>query len=160
MLESPQPPHDAAGGLPVAPSLEPALALAAVNAPAGYAPVDGRVIFICLIALGVGGGAALIANLLTHLIGFITNLAYYGRLSGAFSAPSTDRLGAWSVLVPVAGALIVGVMARYGAAAIRGHGIPEVMERVLYNRSQISPKIMFLKPLSAAIAIGTGGPFG
>ena len=64
------------------------------------------------------------------------------------------------MLVPIVGALIVGFMARYGAAAIRGHGIPEVMERVLYNRSQISPKIMFLKPLSAAIAIGTGGPFG
>ncbi|MDB4873955.1 MAG: chloride channel [Gemmatimonadetes bacterium] len=115
---------------------------------------------IALVAIGVGTAAALIANLLTHLIGFITNLAYYGRLSGSFSAPSTDRLGAWSVLVPIAGALIVGLMARYGAAAIRGHGIPEVMERVLYNRSQISPKIMLLKPLSAAIAIGTGGPFG
>ena len=158
MPDSTQPPHNAAGGLPVAPSLDPALA--AVNAPAGYAPVDRRVIFISLLALGVGGGAALIANLLTHLIGFITNLAYYGRLSGAFSAPSTDRLGGWSVLVPIVGALIVGIMARYGAAAIRGHGIPEVMERVLYNRSQISPKIMLLKPLSAAIAIGTGGPFG
>ena len=64
------------------------------------------------------------------------------------------------MLIPIAGAVVVGLMARFGAAAIRGHGIPEVMERVLYNRSQISPKIMLLKPLSAAIAIGTGGPFG
>jgi H+/Cl- antiporter ClcA/CBS domain-containing protein len=98
--------------------------------------------------------------LLTRLIGLITNLSYFGRWSTDFTAPSTDRLGVWSVLVPIAGAVVVGLMARFGAAAIRGHGIPEVMERVLYNGSRISPKIMFLKPLSAAVAIGTGGPFG
>ena len=108
----------------------------------------------------IGAGGAIIAVILTSLIGLITNLAYYQRWSFAFSPPTTDRLGAWTILIPIAGALIVGVMARYGAAAIRGHGIPEVMERVLYNRSQISPKIMFLKPISSAIAIGTGGPFG
>jgi CIC family chloride channel protein len=108
----------------------------------------------------IGAGGAVIAVILTRLIGLITNLAYYGRWSSAFSPPTTDKLGAWSILIPIVGAIIVGVMARFGAAAIRGHGIPEVMERVLYNRSQISPKIMFLKPISAAIAIGTGGPFG
>ena len=140
--------------LPVAPSLS------GVQAPPQYAPVDTRVIYISALAIGVGAGGALIADLLTHLIGLITNIAYYGRAVAAFVPPSTDRWGAWSVLVPVVGAFIVGLMARYGAAAIRGHGIPEVMERVLYNRSQISPKIMFLKPLSAAVAIGTGGPFG
>jgi H+/Cl- antiporter ClcA len=145
-------------GLPVAPSLEPALA--AVQAPPGYVPVDRRVIVISLIATGVGACGALIASLLTHLIGFITNLAYFGRISTAFTAPSTSHWGVWSVFVPVVGAVIVGLMARYGAAAIRGHGIPEVMERVLHARSRISPKIMFLKPLSAAVAIGTGGPFG
>ena len=135
-------------------------ALATVQAPPEYMPVDRRVVTICGIAIGVGAGGALIAQLLSHLIGFITNLAYYGRISGEFSAPSTARLGVWSVLIPVAGAVVVGLMARFGAAAIRGHGIPEVMERVLFNRSRISPKIMFLKPLSAAVAIGTGGPFG
>ena len=108
----------------------------------------------------VGIGAALLANLLTRLIGLITNVAYYGRISTSFTAPSTVRLGAWSIFVPIVGALVVGVMARYGAAAIRGHGIPEVMERVLYAKSRIAPRIMFLKPLSAAVAIGTGGPFG
>jgi len=87
-------------------------------------------------------------------------VAYYGRLSTAFVAPTTARLGAWSILVPIIGAVVVGLMARYGAAAIRGHGIPEVMERVLYARSRIAPRIIFLKPLSAAVAIGTGGPFG
>jgi H+/Cl- antiporter ClcA/predicted transcriptional regulator len=108
----------------------------------------------------IGAGGAIIATILTALIGLITNISYHGRFSLAFSPPTLERLGAWSIVVPIIGALIVGVMARYGAAAIRGHGIPEVMERVLYNRSQISPKIMFLKPISAAIAIGTGGPFG
>ncbi len=145
-------------GLPVAPSLS--LALADVQAPPTYTPVDRRVIVICALAAGVGAVGALIAAALTHLIGFITNLAYFGRLSGSFSPPSTERWGVWSVLVPVVGGLVVGVMARFGAAAIRGHGIPEVMERVLLARSRISPKIMFLKPLSAAVAIGTGGPFG
>ena len=151
-------PRNPAEGIPVAPSLEPTFAT--VQAPPEYVAVDRRVIVISGIAIVVGAAGAVIANLLTHLIGLITNLAYFGRVSGEFVAPSTDRLGAWSVLVPIVGALIVGVMARYGAAAIRGHGIPEVMERVLYNRSRISPKIMFLKPLSAAVAIGTGGPFG
>ena len=151
-------PHTAAEGIPVAPSLEPAIA--AVHAPSEYSAVDQRVIIISGIAIVVGAAGAVIANVLTHLIGFITNLAYFGRLSGEFVAPSTARWGAWSVLVPIVGAVIVGLMARYGAAAIRGHGIPEVMERVLYNRSRISPRIMFLKPLSAAVAIGTGGPFG
>ena len=149
---------DPTNGLPVAPSLD--LALADVQGPPTYTPVDRRVIAICALALGVGAGGALVATILTHLIGLITNIAYFGRLSGSFTPPSTDRWGVFSVFVPVAGALIVGVMARYGAAAIRGHGIPEVMERVLTAGSRISPKIMFLKPLSAAIAIGTGGPFG
>jgi CIC family chloride channel protein len=151
-------PLNAAAGLPVAPSLEPALE--AVQAPPAYARVNRRVIVISGIAIVIGGGSALIASVLTHLIGLITNIAYFGRVSWAFSPPSTAHLGLLSVLVPVVGGLVVGVMARYGAAAIRGHGIPEVMERVLYNRSVVSPKIMFLKPLSTAIAIGTGGPFG
>jgi CIC family chloride channel protein len=151
-------PRNAADGIPVAPSLE--AALATVQGPPEYTPVDRRVIIISAIAAAVGAAGALVATILTHLIGFITNLAYYGRLSGAFVAPSTERWGLWSAGIPILGAVIVGLMARYGAAAIRGHGIPEVMERVLYNRSRISPKIMFLKPLSAAVAIGTGGPFG
>jgi H+/Cl- antiporter ClcA len=108
----------------------------------------------------IGAGGAIIAVILTALIGLITNVAYYHTWSFAFSPPSTGHLGFWSIFIPIGGAVIVGLMARFGAAAIRGHGIPEVMERVLYNRSQISPKIMFLKPLSAAVAIGTGGPFG
>jgi H+/Cl- antiporter ClcA len=147
-----------ADGLPIAPSLN--LALDAVQGPPTYSPVDRRVIAICALALGIGAAGAVVATILTHLIGFITNVAYFGRLSGSFTPPSTDRWGVFSIFVPVIGGVIVGVMARYGAAAIRGHGIPEVMERVLTAGSRISPKIMFLKPLSAAVAIGTGGPFG
>ena len=158
MLDDAPTPLNAADGLPVAPSLEPTLAT--VEAPPEYSPVDKRVVVISAMAVLVAIGAALLANVLTRLIGLITNIAYYGRVSTAFVAPSTVRLGAWSILIPLIGAFVVGIMARYGAAAIRGHGIPEVMERVLYARSRIAPRIMFLKPLSAAIAIGTGGPFG
>jgi H+/Cl- antiporter ClcA len=93
-------------------------------------------------------------------IGLITNLAFYGRLSTAFVSPADHHLGWWVILVPVAGALVVGVMARWGSPAIRGHGIPEAMERVLANESRIPKRITLLKPLSAAISIGTGGPFG
>src|SRR5207302_2840060 len=89
-----------------------------------------------------------------------TNLAFFGRLSTEFSSPAGNHLGLWVIAVPVLGGVIVGLMARYGSKAIRGHGIPEAMEQVLTNQSRIPPRITFLKPLSAAIAIGTGGPFG
>lgn len=162
MPDPDRPSLDEARGLPVAPSLEPALesTLGAFVVPREYAPVDARVALVSGISVVVGACAATVAGLLTRLIGLITNLAYFGHWSTQFTAPSTERLGPWSALIPIAGAIVVGLMARFGAAAIRGHGIPEVMERVLYNRSRISPKIMFLKPLSAAVAIGTGGPFG
>src|SRR5262249_10865380 len=149
---------DTAHGIPAAPSLE--ASLETFQFPPEYSPVDERVAIVSAIAVLAGALAAIVAGGLSRLIGLITNLAYFGRWSTAFTAPSPARLGAWSVLVPVIGAIIVGLMARFGAAAIRGHGIPEVMERVLYNRSRISPKMMILKPLSAAVAIGTGGPFG
>jgi H+/Cl- antiporter ClcA/CBS domain-containing protein len=102
----------------------------------------------------------LIAQLLTRLIGFVTNVAFYGRFSTAFVSPAGHALGAGVVLVPVAGGALVGLMARFGSKAIRGHGIPEAMEQVLTNKSKIPARITFLKPLSAAISIGTGGPFG
>ncbi|HEX6042609.1 chloride channel protein [Longimicrobium sp.] len=147
-----------ADGLAVAPSMAPALA--SVRAPREHPRVDGRVVWLCGVSIAVAVGAGLIAELLTRLIGLITNLAFYGRLDTAFVSPAENRLGPWVVVVPVLGALVVGVMARYGSAAIRGHGIPEVMEKVLHGESRIAPRVMFLKPLSAAVAIGTGGPFG
>ena len=144
--------------LPVAPSLQPALDQV-VTPPAAPA-VDARTVAVSAAAVAIGVAAAFIARLLTMLIGLITNVTFHGRLSTAFVEPTTAVIGPWVIVAPVVGGLIVGVMARYGSTAIRGHGIPEVMERVLVARSRISPTVMLLKPLSAAIAIGTGGPFG
>src|SRR5690348_4826035 len=94
------------------------------------------------------------------LIGFITNLSFYGRVSSDFSSPAGNHLGAWVIVIPALGGIVVGIMARFGSRAIRGHGIPEAMEQVLEGNSRIPARITFLKPLSAAFAIGTGGPFG
>src|SRR5437870_2174544 len=145
-------------GLPVAPSLGPALLEARV--PPERALVDGRVVYICVLSILIAGAAGFVAQALTRLIGLVTNLSFYGTISTVFTSPAANRLGPLVVLVPIAGAVVVGLMARYGSAAIRGHGIPEAMEQVLLNKSRIPARITLLKPVSAAIAIGTGGPFG
>ncbi len=108
----------------------------------------------------VGVISALVAYALVWLIGLITNLAYYHRLSSKMVSPADNQLGLAAVLVPMAGGLIIGLMARYGSEKIRGHGIPEAMEAILIGRSRMSGKVALLKPLSSAISIGTGGPFG
>jgi len=110
------------------------------------------------VLLGIISG--FVAPALTHLIGFFTNLFFYGRLSTSFTSPAGNHLGLLVIIVPVIGGLIVGLMARFGSKAIRGHGIPEAMEQILENDSRIPARITFLKPISAAISIGTGGPFG
>ena len=117
-------------------------------------------VYISILAIGLGVISGFVAPALRHLIGFVTNLSFYGRLSSDIVSPAVNHLGAWVILVPVAGGVIVGFMARFGSKAIRGHGIPEAMEQVLENNSRIPARITFLKPVSAAIAIGTGGPFG
>ncbi|HZY32905.1 MAG TPA: chloride channel protein, partial [Rhodanobacter sp.] len=122
--------------------------------------VEPRVLLICAVAVVLGVCAAFIAQLLVALIALVTNAAFYGRLSAGTVSPAGHQLGPWVVLVPVIGGLLVGLMARWGSRAIRGHGIPEAMEQVLLNESKIPPRITFLKPVSSAIAIGTGGPFG
>ncbi len=108
----------------------------------------------------LGAGAGFVARLLTALIGLITNISFYGKISADFNSPAFNQLGLWVIIVPVIGGIIVGFMARYGSTGIRGHGIPEAMEQVILNESRIPPRLTFLKPLSAAISIGTGGPFG
>lgn len=128
--------------------------------PATAAPGDRRLLFICGAALLISVGAGLLAELLTSLINLITGIAFFGRVTLGPVSPAANHLGAWSILVPIAGAVIVGVLARYGSPAIRGHGIPEVMERILLHESRIPPGITILKPISTAISIGTGGPFG
>jgi H+/Cl- antiporter ClcA len=94
------------------------------------------------------------------MIGFFTNLFYYQRLSVHLVSPFGNTLGWIAVVIPVGGGLIVGLMARYGSEQIRGHGIPEAMERILINGSTVQPRLAILKPISSAVSIGTGGPFG
>lgn len=115
---------------------------------------------ISCVAIGLGVLSGLVAPALTHLIGLVTNLSFYGRISTAFVSPAGNHLGLWVIVIPAIGGIIVGLMARFGSKAIRGHGIPEAMEQVLENNSRIPARITFLKPISAAISIGTGGPFG
>jgi chloride channel protein, CIC family len=121
---------------------------------------DRRVLVLSGMAVAIGVAAALVADALVWLIAVITNLAYYQRFSSHFVSPAGNRLGAWAVLIPVAGGLVIGVMARYGSEKIRGHGIPEALEAILIGRSRLEPKVALLKPVSSAISIGTGGPFG
>jgi chloride channel protein, CIC family len=119
-----------------------------------------RVLPISLLAMVIGVLCAFVALVLLRLIGLFTNLFYFGRWSTAMVSPVGNHLGIFSVLVPIGGALIIGVMARYGSERIRGHGIPEAIEAILMNGSRVEPKVALLKPLSSAISIGSGGPFG
>lgn len=132
----------------------PAASAESASAP-GY-----RISLISLLAAVIGILAGLIAFVLYDMIGLFTNLAFYHELSFHFRSPEHSPLGAWIILIPVAGGIVVGFMAKYGSDKIKGHGIPEAMEAVLQSRSRIEAKVAILKPLSAAIAIGTGGPFG
>src|SRR6201991_5108606 len=150
-------PHDRAA-IPLAPSLDHSLADA--HMPTRLPLLGTRIVRICMLAIGLGLVVGCVARLLTMLIGLITNLTFHQTWSTAFSRPAGHHLGAWVIVVPVIGGLVVGLMARWGSRAIRGHGIPEAMEQVLLNESKIPPRLTFLKPVSSAVAIGTGGPFG
>lgn len=144
--------------LPVAPSLSPMLD--AAQMPRRAAPITPRVLVICLICAVLGVCTAFVARGLVWLIELVTNLAFYGRLSIDTVSPADHHLGIWVIGIPIIGGVIVGIMARFGSRAIRGHGIPEAMEQVLLNESKIAPRITILKPASSAVSIGTGGPFG
>ena len=119
-----------------------------------------RMVLISLLAAVVGLLAGVVAYALYHLIGFFTNLFFFQKVSAHFHSARENQLGLLVILIPVLGGLIVGLMAKYGTSKIKGHGIPEAMEAVLVSHSRIEPRVALLKPLSAAIAIGTGGPFG
>jgi chloride channel protein, CIC family len=119
-----------------------------------------RVLPISALAVVIGIVCAFVALALLRLIGLFTNLFYFGRWSTALVSPAGNHLGVFSVLVPVGGAFLIGIMARYGSERIRGHGIPEAIESILMNGSRVEPKVAFLKPISSAISIGSGGPFG
>ena len=121
---------------------------------------DRRTILLTLMAAAVGVMSAFVALALVRLIGLFTNLAYFHRFATSLTAPAASGLGLWAVPIPAIGGVIVGLMARYGSDRIRGHGIPEALEAILIGRSRMDPKVAVLKPLSSAIAIGTGGPYG
>ncbi|UEG49937.1 chloride channel protein [Ferruginibacter lapsinanis] len=119
-----------------------------------------RIITIALLAIGIAVLTSLLAKVLVSLINLVTNISFHGNFSITHVSPLGNTLGVWVIVIPVIGGIIVGLMALYGSKAIRGHGIPEAMEQILTNQSKIKPTITYLKPISAAIAIGTGGPFG
>jgi chloride channel protein, CIC family len=119
-----------------------------------------RVLPISGIAIVIGVLSAYVALFLLRLIGLSTNLFFYGRWRTDLVSPAGHHLGYFVVLIPVIGGLIVGLMARFGSDRIRGHGIPEAIEAILLRGAKVEPRVAVLKPVSAAIAIGSGGPFG
>ncbi len=132
-----------------------------VPARLGDYSVDLRVVLISALALAVGAVAAVVADALLKLIGLITNVVFYQRVATGLVAPGGGAHHWWVIVgAPVIGGLIVGLMARYGSETIRGHGMPEAIEAIMRGGSKIKPRVALLKPISAAITIGTGGPFG
>ncbi|OWV84600.1 chloride channel protein [Rhizobium sp. R693] len=139
-------PHDFTGGL--------------ARREAGDFTTDRRVVLLVAMAVIVGTGGAIAAWLLVNLISLVTNIVWFGNLSVEPTSLANASRSAWMVTAPVIGGLVIGLMARFGSEKIRGHGIPEAIEAILIGGSRMSPKVALLKPLSSAISIGTGGPFG
>src|SRR3982751_308186 len=121
---------------------------------------DKRVIILSLMAVMIGAISAVVAGVLVWALAVITNLAFYQKFSSVFESPEHHRLGYLVIIIPVIGGLIIGLTARYGSEKIRGHGIPEALEAILFGRSRMKLRVAVLKPLTSAISIGTGGPFG
>ena len=146
--------------------VEPASEAAARQSPAvepialGDFTATPRMLFIAAAAIAIGALSTWVAWALLRLIALFTNVFYFQRFSFVDASPATHSLGVVSVVVPVVGALVIGVMARFGSERIRGHGIPEALEAILTRGSRVEPKVALLKPLSSAISIGSGGPFG
>jgi CIC family chloride channel protein len=145
-------------GIPISVSLDETLAQQDFNT--SISANKKRILFILGLSVAIAICISFIARLLVYLINFFTNISFHHSSSFAASSPAQNNLGIWVIIVPVIGGIIVGLMAFYGSKAIRGHGIPEAMEQILTNKSKIRPSITFLKPISSAISIGTGGPFG
>lgn len=141
--------------IPIAPSLDLEEEDTALNPM-----VNTRLFFISIQVVFNAIVIGFMAKVMVALINLITNISFYGKVSLEDASPAGNHLGAWVIVVPVVGGLLVGIMAKLGSKAIRGHGIPEAMEQVLTNKSRIKPVVTLLKPISAAFSIGTGGPFG
>ncbi len=145
-------------GIPVSPTLDENFTPETVTEKEQQ--VTGRVFFLSLQAVINALVIGVIAKGLVMLIDCITNISFYGKFSFEPATPLHNTLGWMVVFVPIAGSVIVGIIARFGSSAVRGHGIPEAMEKIITGESKIPVKLTFLKPISAAISIGTGGPFG
>jgi H+/Cl- antiporter ClcA len=128
--------------------------------PKGDFTAEVRLLWISALAVVIGALCAFVAVLLLGLIGFFTNLFYFQQLSLQLRPPAESTLGPLAILVPVLGGLLIGLMARYGSERICGHGIPEAIEAILIGSSRMQARVAILKPLSSAISIGSGGPFG
>jgi len=146
------------GRIPISVSLSPTLE--AENIKPAPAQNQKRLLLISALAVLVAIAISFLAKFLIYLINLITNISFYGNFTIGDSSPANNHLGLWVIVIPAIGGLVVGAMALYGSKAIRGHGIPEAMEQILTNQSKIKPAITYLKPVSSAISIGTGGPFG
>lgn len=139
--------------------------MTSIGSPSAHRPLadhsaNHRMLMLAAAAIAVGTGGAVGAWVLLKAIAIATNLFWFGRLSAVAVHVTDTRVGLLMLVIPVIGSLIVGLMARYGSEKIRGHGIPEAIEAILYGESRMSPKVALLKPLSSAISIGSGGPFG
>lgn len=139
--------------------------MTSIGSPLSHRPLadhsaNHRMLMLAAAAIAVGTGGAVGAWVLLKAIAIATNLFWFGRLSAVAVHVTDTRVGLLMLVIPVIGSLIVGLMARYGSEKIRGHGIPEAIEAILYGESRMSPKVALLKPLSSAISIGSGGPFG
>lgn len=145
-------------GIPISVALKPTLE--AENIKPQTAQNKKRLFTIALLAIGIAVCISFIAKFLMNLVYFITRLSFFGEIGISHVTPADHALGWWVIFIPAIGGVVVGLMALYGSKAIRGHGIPEAMEQILTNQSKIKPTITYLKPISSAIAIGTGGPFG
>lgn len=152
------PSHAEQSGIPISVSLDETIAQQ--DNTIATSASKKRILFISSLAVLIGISISIIAKLLVYLINFVTNIFFHHQFSFASSSPATNNYGLFVIIIPAIGGVIVGLMALYGSKAIRGHGIPEAMEQILTNKSKIKPAITFLKPVSSAISIGTGGPFG
>jgi H+/Cl- antiporter ClcA len=144
--------------IPISVSLESVLETEGL--PSTIGADKKRLLTIASLAVLVAACISLLAKVLVYLIDLITNISFYGKFSIVHSTPAGNQLGLWVIVIPAVGGILVGLMALFGSKAIRGHGIPEAMEQILTNQSKIRPAITYLKPISSAISIGTGGPFG
>src|SRR5689334_14048412 len=139
-----------------------ALELSPLDAPEklGDFTATRRMLPVALLAVAIGVASGYVARALIELINLFTNIFFFQEFSFAPASPAAHRLGPLVIAVPVVGALLIGLIARYGSERIRGHGIPEALEAILIRGSRVEPKLAILKPVSSAISIGSGGPFG